>query len=78
MNGMVNYIFESLSKSERNMKALRKAVIANNRSIGLLGWSAVMTAGVLWIQDREIRYLRGEIKALKNDIRETKRTMEGD
>ncbi len=78
MNGMVNYIFESLSKSERNMKALRKAVIANNRSIGLLGWSAVMTAGVLWIQDREIRHLRGEIKALKNDIRETKRTMEGD
>lgn len=78
MNGMINYIFENLNNSERNMKTLRKVVASHNRSIGLLGWSTVITAGVLWIQDREIKHLRGEIKALKNDIRETKRTMEGD
>lgn len=78
MNGMVNYIFESLSDSERNMKALCKVVKNHNSSIGLLGWATVMTAGILWIQNREIRHLRSEIKTLKNDIKETKRIMEGD
>lgn len=78
MNGMVNYIFESLSTSDEAIKTMYKVIKSHNRSIGILGWSTLLTAGVLWIQDREIRYLRKEIKGLKEDIKETKRNMEGD
>ncbi len=78
MNGMVNYIFESMSNSDKALKTMCKVMKSHNRSIGMLGWSTLLTAGILWIQDREIRYLRKEIKGLKEDIKETKRNMEGD
>ncbi len=78
MNGTLNYIFKHLNGTEEAIKVLAKVALKQNKALRRLSVASILTGTVLWIQDREIRYLRTEIKELKKDIKETKRTMEGD
>lgn len=77
MPDMIRYIFNSLNDTETTLRVISKSLrkqVSFNRSVAFFGMTMTLH---LIVQEMEIRSINRDLKSLKKEIKERKKT-EGD